>query len=135
MKQSEAVRIPALLAARQPRPTVQESTIEGIRMLVILGNEVDTVIRYNRNGGADMPQLSTYPDLAEAAAHADERDRGALGASGRLTARRSCPKPRSLSVFQLPESMRSQGSPLPCPQTGVSGRGRSSQERSLPANG
>jgi hypothetical protein len=47
MKQSEAVRIPALLAARQPRPTVQEATIGGIRMLVILGNEVDAVIRLN----------------------------------------------------------------------------------------
>lgn len=73
MKESEAVRIPALLAARQPRPTIEEATIDGIRMLVILGNEVDTVIRYNRSGGADMPQLSSYRDVAESAAHADER--------------------------------------------------------------
>ena len=43
MKQSEAVRIPTLLAARQPRPVVEEATIDGIRMLVIVGNEVDTV--------------------------------------------------------------------------------------------
>src|SRR5580658_5684960 len=42
-------------------------------MLVILGNEVDTVIRYNRSGGADMPQLSSYREVAESAAHADER--------------------------------------------------------------
>ena len=70
VNQSEARRIPALLAARQPRPTVEEATIEGIHMLVILGNEVDTVVRYNRKGGADMPQLCTYPDVAEAAAHA-----------------------------------------------------------------
>ena len=73
MKQSEAARIPSLLAARQPCPTVEEATIEGVRMLVILGKEVDTVIRYSRSGGADMPQLRSYPDVAEAAAHADER--------------------------------------------------------------
>src|ERR1039458_3638598 len=73
MKQSEAALIPGLLAARVPRPVVEEANIEGIRMLVIIGKEVDTVIRYNRSGGADMPQLCTYPDLAEAAAHADER--------------------------------------------------------------
>jgi hypothetical protein len=48
MKQSEAVLIPALLAARVPRPVVEEANIEGVRMLVIIGNEVDTVIRYNR---------------------------------------------------------------------------------------
>jgi hypothetical protein len=41
-------------------------------MLVILGDEVDTVIQYQRNGGAKMPQLSTYGDVAESAAHADE---------------------------------------------------------------
>ena len=52
---------------------VEEATIEGIHMLVILGDKVDTVIRYNRRGGADMPQLCTYPEVAEAAAHADER--------------------------------------------------------------
>jgi hypothetical protein len=73
MKQSEAVRIPALLAARQPRPVVEEATIAGIHMLVIIGNEVDTVIRYNQRGGADMPQLSSYPEVAEAAADADQR--------------------------------------------------------------
>lgn len=73
MKQSEAVRIPELLAARHPRPTFEETTIEGVRILVILGNEVDAVIRYSRNGAAEMPQLSSYPEIAEAAAHADER--------------------------------------------------------------
>jgi hypothetical protein len=73
IKQSEAARIPGLLAARQPRPVWEEVTIGGIRMLVILGNDVDTVIRYNRNGAADMPQLASYPDVAESAAHADER--------------------------------------------------------------
>ena len=73
MKQSEAVRIPALLAARQPRPLWEEANVEGIRMLVILGDEVDTVIRYNRNGSVDMPQLASYQEVAESAAHADER--------------------------------------------------------------
>ena len=73
MKQSEAVRIPMLLAARLPRPVVEEAVIEGIRMTVIIGDEVDTVIRYTRGGGADMPQLSTYPEVAESAANADER--------------------------------------------------------------
>jgi len=73
MKHSEAVRIPMLLAARQPRPVVEEAVIEGIRMTVILGDEVDTVIRHTRGGGADMPQLSTYPEVAESAANADER--------------------------------------------------------------
>jgi hypothetical protein len=73
VKQSEAARIPALLAARQPRPVWEEANIEGIHMLIIIGNEVDTVIRYIRNGGADMPQLSSYPEVAESAAHADER--------------------------------------------------------------
>ena len=71
MKQSEAVRIPALLAARQPRPYVEEAMIEGIRMLVILGDEVDTVIQYIRGGGVKMPQLSTYGEIAEEAADAD----------------------------------------------------------------
>ena len=73
MKQSEAVLIPPLLAARVPRPVVEEATIEGVRMLVIIGNEVDTVIRYSRSGSVDMPQLSSYSEKAEAAAHADER--------------------------------------------------------------
>ena len=43
MKQTEAVRILSLLAARQPRPMVEEATIEGIHMLVILGDKVETV--------------------------------------------------------------------------------------------
>lgn len=73
MKQSEAVRIPTLLAGRQPRPVWEEATVENTRMLVILGDEVDTVIRYSRGGGADMPQLSSYPEVAESAARADER--------------------------------------------------------------
>jgi hypothetical protein len=73
MKQSEAVRIPTLLAARRPRPVVEEAVIEGIRMTVILGDDVDTVIRRTRGDGADMPQLSTYPEVAESAANADER--------------------------------------------------------------
>jgi hypothetical protein len=71
MKQSEAVRIPALLAARQPAPVVEEAVVEGIRMLVIMGNEVDTVIQYTRGGGAKMPQLSSYDEVAEEAARAD----------------------------------------------------------------
>ena len=73
IKQSEAARIPALLADRQPRTVVEEANIEGTRMLVIIGDEVDTVIRYNRNGAAEMPQLASYKDVAESAAHADER--------------------------------------------------------------
>jgi hypothetical protein len=72
MKQSEAIRIPALLAARQPRPVVQEATIQGIRMLVILGDEVDTVIQYLPRGGVNMPQLSSYEEVAEEAARADK---------------------------------------------------------------
>lgn len=72
MKQSEAARIPALLSARQPRPMVEEATIEGIRMLVILGAEVDTVIQYLRGGGVVMPQLSSYKEIAEEAARADK---------------------------------------------------------------
>jgi len=73
MKQSEAVRIPALLAARHPRPVWEEANVEGVRMLVILGDEVDAVIRYNRYGSVDMPQLASYQEVAESAAHADER--------------------------------------------------------------
>ena len=48
MKQSEAVRIPTLLVVRRPRPVAEEAVIEGIRMTVILGDEVDTVIRHTR---------------------------------------------------------------------------------------
>jgi hypothetical protein len=83
MKHSEAIRIPTLLAARRPRPVVEEAVIEGIRMTVILGDEVDTVIRRTRGGGADMPQLSIYPEVAESAAYADER-LAKQRASGRL---------------------------------------------------
>lgn len=71
MKQSEAIRIRALLAARRPAPVVEEALIDGIRMLVILGSEVDTVIQYTRGGGAKMPQLSSYDEVAEEAARAD----------------------------------------------------------------
>jgi thermostable 8-oxoguanine DNA glycosylase len=42
-------------------------------MLVILGDVVDTVIQYQQNGGVRMPQLSTYAEVAESAAHADEK--------------------------------------------------------------
>jgi hypothetical protein len=42
-------------------------------MLVILGMEVDTVIRYSRSEGADMPQRSSYSQVAESAEPADER--------------------------------------------------------------
>jgi hypothetical protein len=35
--------------------------------------DVGTVIRYSRSGGADMPQLSSRPEVAESAEHADER--------------------------------------------------------------
>jgi hypothetical protein len=83
MKRSEAARIPALLVARRPRPVVEEAVIEGTRMTVILGDEVDTVIRHTRGDGADMPQLSTYPEVAESAAYADER-LAKQRASGRL---------------------------------------------------
>ncbi len=71
MKQSEAMPIPALLAARRPAPVVEEAVIEGIRMLVIVGDEFDTVIQYTRGGGAKMPQLSSYDEIAEEAARAD----------------------------------------------------------------
>jgi hypothetical protein len=73
MKTSEAVRIQSLLAARRPPVTYEETAIEGVRMIVIVGNEVDTVIRFSRGGSADMPQISSYPDKAEAAAYADQR--------------------------------------------------------------
>jgi hypothetical protein len=71
VKQSEAMRIPALLAARMPTPVVEEAVIDGIRLLVIVGNEVDTVIQYTRGGGAKMPQLSSYNEVAEDAARAE----------------------------------------------------------------
>jgi hypothetical protein len=73
MKASEAVRIPKLLADRQPPVIHQEATIEGVRMLVIIGNDVDTVIRFSRGGSADMPQVCSYPDVAESAVYADQR--------------------------------------------------------------
>lgn len=72
MKQSEAVRIPELISARNPRPVVEEITLQGVRMLVILGDDVDTVIQYQPDGGAKMPQISTYEEVAESAARADE---------------------------------------------------------------
>jgi hypothetical protein len=73
MKASEAARIPELLAARRPLVTYEEATIEGVHMLVIIGNEVDTVIRFSRGGSADLPQISTYPDAAESAVYADQK--------------------------------------------------------------
>jgi hypothetical protein len=73
MKASEGARIPGLLAARKPSVAYEEVNIEGVRMLVIIGKEVDTVIRFSGGGSADMPQISSYPDVAEAAAYADER--------------------------------------------------------------
>ena len=41
-------------------------------MLVILGDQVDTVIQYIRGGGVKLPQLASYKETAKAAAHADE---------------------------------------------------------------
>jgi len=73
MKASEAARIVGLLAARKPPVAYEEVSIEGVRMLVIIGKDVDTVIRFSNGGSADMPQISSYPDVAEAAAYADER--------------------------------------------------------------
>jgi hypothetical protein len=73
MKASEAARIIALLAARKPPVAYEEVRIEGVRLLVIIGKEVDTVIRFSGGGSADMPQISSYPEVAEAAAYADER--------------------------------------------------------------
>jgi len=73
MKASEAARVVGLVAARKPPVVYEELTIEGVRMLVIIGNAVDTVIRFSRGGSADMPQISSYPETAEAAAYADER--------------------------------------------------------------
>lgn len=71
MKRSEAIRVPALLAARRPCPVVEDVTIEGTHMLVIIGDEVDTVIKYIRGGGVKMPQLAKYDEVAEEAARAD----------------------------------------------------------------
>ena len=71
MNKAEADRIPALLAARQPRPDWEEATIENTRMIVIRGNEVDTVIKYIRGGGVKTPQITRYEDKAESAAYAD----------------------------------------------------------------
>jgi hypothetical protein len=73
MKASETARIPGLLAGRCPPVVYEEATIEDVRMIVIVGNEVDTIIRFSRGGSADMPQISSYPDKAEAAAYADQR--------------------------------------------------------------
>ena len=73
MKASEAARIRGLLADRRPPVIYEEATIEGVRMLVIIGKDVDTVIRFSRGGSADMPQVSSYPDVAESAVYADQR--------------------------------------------------------------
>jgi hypothetical protein len=73
MKASEAGRISALLAARRPAVVYEEATIKGVRMLVIIGKEVDTVIRFSHGGSADMPQVCGYPEVAESAAYADQR--------------------------------------------------------------
>jgi hypothetical protein len=72
MRASEAARIAGLLAARLPPVIYEEATIEGVRMLVIIGKDVDSVIRFTRAGSADIPQVSTYPEVAESAVHADE---------------------------------------------------------------
>lgn len=73
MNASEAARITALLAARKPPVVFEEVTIEGVRMIVIIGDSVDTVIRVSRGGSADLPQLSSYDEAAEAAAVADQK--------------------------------------------------------------
>src|SRR5713226_5254266 len=73
MKASEADRIQGLLAARRPPVTYEAATIDGVRMLVIIGKEVDTVIRFSRGGSADMPQVCSYPEVAESAVYADQR--------------------------------------------------------------
>jgi hypothetical protein len=72
VRASEAARIAGLLAARLPPVIYEEATIEGVRMLVIIGKDVDSVIRFTRAGSADIPQVSTYPEVAESAVHADE---------------------------------------------------------------
>ena len=56
--------------ASRPAPAVEEAIIEGIRMLVILGDEVDTVIQYAR-GVMNTPQSSFHEQVAEEAARAD----------------------------------------------------------------
>lgn len=71
MNEKEAKRIPALLAARQPRAVWEEVIIEGTRMIVIIGDQVDTVIKYIRGGGVKMPQITTYKEVAESAARAN----------------------------------------------------------------
>ena len=48
MKASEAARIRELLADRHPPVIYEEAAIEGVRMLVIIGKDVDTVIRFSR---------------------------------------------------------------------------------------
>lgn len=52
--------IPGLLAGRRPPVVYEEANIEGVRMIVIVGNEVDTVVQFSRGGSADMPQISSY---------------------------------------------------------------------------
>jgi len=56
MKASEAARIRGLLADRRPPVIGEEATIEGVRMLVIIGKDVDTVIRFSRGGSAGENQ-------------------------------------------------------------------------------
>jgi hypothetical protein len=73
MKATEAARIPGLLAARRPPVIYEEVTIDGVRMLVIIGTDVDTVIRFSRGESADMPQICSYPEVAESAVYADQR--------------------------------------------------------------
>jgi hypothetical protein len=73
MKASEAARIHGLLAARRPPVIYEEATIDGVRMLVITGKDVDTVIRFSRGGSADMPQVCSYPEVAESAVYADQK--------------------------------------------------------------
>jgi hypothetical protein len=73
MRANEAARIPELLSARRPPVIYEEATIQGVRLLVIIGKEVDTVIRFSRGGSADMPQVCSYPEVAESAVYADQR--------------------------------------------------------------
>jgi hypothetical protein len=51
----------------------EETTIEGVRMMVINGRGVDAVIRFSSGGSADLPQVSTYPEVAESAVYADQK--------------------------------------------------------------
>ena len=87
VKASEAARITGLLAGRRPSVKYEEATIEGVRMLVIVGNEVDTVIRFSRGGSADMPQLCSYPEVAESAAYAESKIRPTSGIGARAKIR------------------------------------------------